>query len=130
MRDTLRDADSLDWSICSASLFLTIWSNSFRFGGWGMARSAVTTTQLIDDDRVRVTRFDFAPGGETGWHRHAMDYVITAISPCDMVLQEPGGATRQVHVVAGDAYRRASGVEHNVIDGADTAMSFVEIELK
>ena len=50
-----------------------------------------TATQMIDDSRVRVTRFDFAPGTQTGWHRHAFDYVITAITDCKMRLELPGG---------------------------------------
>jgi len=92
-------------------------------------RPACTATTLIDDDRVRVSRFDFIAGAETGWHRHAHDYVITALTDCPMLLEEPGGGTRQVLVPAGTAYRRMLGVEHNVIcDGL--AMSFVEVELK
>lgn len=93
-------------------------------------RTACTATQMIDDDRVRVTRFDFAPGAETGWHRHGMDYVITAITDCLMLLEDPGGGSRQVMVPAGTAYRRSQGVEHNVINDGDAVMSFVEIELK
>ena len=85
---------------------------------------------LIDDDRVRVTRFDFQPGDETGWHTHGMDYVITALTDCPMVLEEPGGATREVMVPAGTVYRRDKGVEHNVINGGDVPMSFIETELK
>ena len=85
---------------------------------------------MIDDARVRVTRFDFAPGAETGWHTHPMDYVITAISDCEMLLEEPGGSTREVSVPQGTAYRRAEGVEHNVINNGPEPMSFVEIELK
>lgn len=93
-------------------------------------RPACTTTQMIDDDRVRVARFDFLPGAETGWHRHGFDYVITAITDCHMLLEEPGGAARQVLVPAGTAYRRLQGVEHNVVNAGDRIMSFVEIELK
>lgn len=85
---------------------------------------------LVDDDRVRVTRFDFAPGAETGWHRHEMDYVITAITDCHMRLEEPGGKTREVKVPAGEAYRRDCGVEHNVINAGPSQMRFVEVELK
>ncbi|MGB8621432.1 MAG: cupin domain-containing protein [Paracoccaceae bacterium] len=87
-------------------------------------------TQLIDDDRVRVTRFDFAPGAQTGWHRHELDYVITAITDCHMRLEDPVGTTRDVMVPAGSAYRRAEGVEHNVINAGDAPMAFVEVELK
>lgn len=93
-------------------------------------RPACTATELVDDDRVRVTRFDFAPGAETGWHRHGYDYVITAVTDCHMLLEEPGGGTRKVLVPAGTAYRRQEGVEHNVVNDGDDVMSFVEVELK
>ncbi|WP_426031135.1 cupin domain-containing protein [Cypionkella sp. TWP1-2-1b2] len=93
-------------------------------------RETCTATQLVDDDRVRVTRFDFAPGAETGWHRHSMDYVITAVTDCHMLLEDPDGSSRRVLVPAGTAYRRAEGVEHNVINAGDQGMSFVEVELK
>ena len=93
-------------------------------------RPACTATQMIDDARVRVTRFDFAPGAETGWHRHGLDYVITAITDCHMRLEEPGGGTRHVIVPAGTAYRRVEGVEHNVVNDGAAVMSFVELELK
>ena len=95
-----------------------------------MRRKSAISIRLIDDERVRVTRFEFAPGAETGWHRHAFDYVITAVTDCHMMLEEPGGAFREVRVPAGSAYRRAAGVEHNVINGGDASMSFVEVELK
>jgi len=95
-----------------------------------MTRPAAVATGLVDDARVRVTRFDFAPGAETGWHRHAHDYVITAVTDCVMLLEEPGGGTREVSVPAGTAYRRDAGVEHNVINAGTAPMSFVEVELK
>jgi len=89
-----------------------------------------TATQMIDDSRVRVTRFDFAPGTQTGWHRHAFDYVITAITDCKMRLELPGGEIGEVRVPKGSAYRREAGVEHNVINAGPEPMSFVEVELK
>jgi beta-alanine degradation protein BauB len=92
-------------------------------------RPNVTATVLIDDDRVRVTRFDFAAGHETGWHRHDHDYVITALTDCPMQIEEAGGS-RRVMVAAGSAYRRDAGVEHNVINDGIVPMSFVEVELK
>ncbi|MEI2687201.1 MAG: cupin domain-containing protein [Cypionkella sp.] len=93
-------------------------------------RPGCTATLVIDDDRVRVHRFDFVPGAETGWHRHGMDYVITALTDCHMLLEEPGGGSRSVLVLAGTTYRRIEGVEHNVINEGDSVMSFVEVELK
>lgn len=95
-----------------------------------MSDMTCTATQMIDDDRVRVTRFDFEPGQQTGWHRHGFDYVITAITDCQMRLELPRGELNEVTVPAGTAYRRDEGVEHNVINAGDAPMSFVEVELK
>jgi len=95
-----------------------------------MTRPACTATLLIDDARVRATRFDFAAGAETGWHRHGLDYVIVALTDCRMLIEEPGGGTRRVFVPAGTAYRREAGVEHNVVNDGGAAMGFVEVELK
>jgi quercetin dioxygenase-like cupin family protein len=94
------------------------------------ARQVAEPTVLVDDDRVRVTRWDFAPGAETGWHRHGMDYVVTTLTPCEFLLEEPGGGSRQVSMAAGVAYSREEGVEHNVVNGGTQPMAFVEVELK
>jgi len=92
-------------------------------------RPACTATVLVDDARVRVTRFDFTAGAETGWHRHGHDYVITTLTDCPMLLEEPDGGTRRVMIPSGSAYARREGVAHNVVcDGP--GMSFVEVELK
>ena len=93
-------------------------------------RPACTATLLIDDHRVRVWRYDFAPGAETGWHRHGLDYVITALTDCHMQLELPEGQNTMAFLAAGTVYRRTEGVEHNVINAGDATMSFIETELK
>lgn len=95
-----------------------------------MTRPQAQAMLLIEDERVRVTRFDFDPGAETGWHVHGMDYVITALSDCPMLLEQPGGEARETLVTAGTSYRRDKGVSHNVINKGAARMSFVEVELK
>ena len=89
-----------------------------------------TATTVIDDARTRVTRFDFQPGQDTGWHTHGMDYVITTITDCHMRLEAPDGTFTDVTVPSGTAYRRDQGVHHNVINAGDAPMTFIEIELK
>lgn len=95
-----------------------------------MTRPTAQATSMLEDDRVRVTRYDFAPDAETGWHRHEMDYVITTLTPCTMLLEEPGGGSRTVAFGAGEVYRREEGVEHNVVNAGDEPMAFIEVELK
>jgi quercetin dioxygenase-like cupin family protein len=95
-----------------------------------MTDMTCTSDQLIDDARTRVTRFTFAPGQQTGWHRHGFDYVITALTDCHMRLEHPDGTVTETTVPAGAAYRRDRGVEHNVINAGDEEMSFIEVELK
>lgn len=79
---------------------------------------------------MRVTRYDFAPGAETGWHKHAMDYVILPMTPCHFLLEDPGGGSRNADMQAGDDYGRDAGVEHNVVNAGTAPMSFIEIEIK
>ncbi|WP_102224366.1 cupin domain-containing protein [Acidimangrovimonas sediminis] len=95
-----------------------------------MTRAGAAATVLLDDEKVRVTRYDFAPGAETGWHTHGMEYVITTVTDCTLKLELPGGEVTQSVVPAGSAYRRPVGTEHNVINGGDAPMTFVEVELK
>ena len=47
-------------------------------------------TVFIDNERVRVTEWRFAPGAATGWHRHEMDYVVVPMADGVLELVEPG----------------------------------------
>ncbi len=93
-------------------------------------RPACTATVLVDDERVRVTRFDFAPGAETGGTATGMTMSSPPSTDCPMLLEEPGGHPAMCWCRAGTAYRRSEGVEHNVVNDGTAPMSFVEVELK
>jgi quercetin dioxygenase-like cupin family protein len=86
-------------------------------------------TLQIDDARVIVTRWDFAPGADTGHHVHGHDYVVVPLTTGTLRLEEPGGV-RDVQLQAGVSYARPAGVAHNVINANAFPFSFVEIELK
>jgi quercetin dioxygenase-like cupin family protein len=86
-------------------------------------------TVLIDDDRVRVTRWQFAPGAATGWHRHEYDYVIVPLTDGTLRLVEPDGE-RDSELRVGDPYKREAGVEHDVVNANEHEFAFVEVELK
>jgi quercetin dioxygenase-like cupin family protein len=83
----------------------------------------------IDDDRVRVTEWRFAPGTETGWHRHEMDYVVVPLYDGTLRIETADGAT-EVALRHGVSYARTAGMEHNVISSNASEFAFVEIELK
>jgi quercetin dioxygenase-like cupin family protein len=95
-----------------------------------MARPAAVPTVQIDNPRLRVTEWRFAPGAATGWHRHAHDYVVVPMTTGQLLLEEPGGASRHAQLTAGVSYSRETGVEHDVINDNDTEFVFIEIELK
>jgi quercetin dioxygenase-like cupin family protein len=93
-------------------------------------RAPAIGTVQVDDARMRVTRWDFDPGAETGWHRHGMAYVVTPVTDGTLLLELPGGQTMTADLKAGVSYARAAGVEHNVVNGGTAPLSFVEVELK
>lgn len=88
-----------------------------------------TFQTIVDNPKVRVTRFEFRPGDETGWHRHEHDYVITTLTRCVMKLEHEDGTTTVSDLQPGTVYYRDAGIRHNVINGGDSNMSFVEVEL-
>ncbi len=89
---------------------------------------AVPTVQ-VDNDRVRVTEWRFAPGAATGWHRHECDYVVVPMTTGKLLLKE-GDGERYAELTAGVSYSREVGVEHNVINANDYEFVFVEVEMK
>lgn len=84
---------------------------------------------LIDNERVRVTRWQFAPGAATGWHRHEYDYVIVPLTEGRLKLVEPDGE-RYSELTIGVPYFRETGVEHDVVNANEHEFTFIEIELK
>lgn len=82
----------------------------------------------LQNDRVIVTEWRFAPGADTGPHVHAHDYVVVPLTSGTLRLEEPGG-TRDVRLELGGSYARPAGVAHNVINVNPHEFRFVEIEL-
>ncbi len=83
----------------------------------------------IENDRVRVTEWSFAPGAATGWHRHEHDYVVVPLTTGRLKLLEPGGVERYAELTAGEPYARLEGVEHDVINANAFEFRFLEIEV-
>lgn len=92
--------------------------------------AAATSILHVDNDATRVTEWRFAPGAATGWHRHALPYVITPITDGRVKVIGPDGAETTAEMIAGRSYYRDAGVEHDVINDGDAELRFVEVEWK
>jgi quercetin dioxygenase-like cupin family protein len=86
-------------------------------------------TIQIDNERVAVTEWRFAPSAETGWHRHQYDYVVVPQKTGKLLLKTKDGDSVS-ELVCGKSYFRKAGVEHNVINANDDEFVFIEIEMK
>ncbi len=98
-----------------------------------MTRPAATATQQLETADVRVTRWDFPPGSETGHHRHDYDYVVVPVTAGALTIEIKGsdGAIEatDAELAIGGSYNRSAGVEHNVVNNGTELVAFVEIEL-
>ena len=84
----------------------------------------------VDNDRICVTRWSFAPGAETGEHIHGYDYCVIPMRDGVLKIVAPDGTETLAELKAGVSYYRPKGVHHNVINANDFDYSFVEIEFK
>lgn len=94
-----------------------------------MSEQSAKNTVFIDNARVRVSEWRFAPGTETGHHRHAYDYVVVPMTDGELTIRDAGGETK-AQLVTGQPYSREVGVEHNVINNSAAEIVFIEIEMK
>ncbi|HSA82964.1 MAG TPA: cupin domain-containing protein [Geminicoccaceae bacterium] len=94
-----------------------------------MTEKAVPTV-FIDNQRVRVTEWRFAPGAATGWHCHEMDYVVVPMADGVLELVGSDRARSRAELERGVPYFRNAGVEHDVINANAFEFAFVEIEIK
>ena len=92
-------------------------------------RPSAVATVKINEPHVRVLEYRFAVNAETGWHVHGHDYVVVPLMDGALLLEEPGGVSRTVPMLAHAPYQRRAGVEHNVVNASGHEYAFLEIEL-
>jgi quercetin dioxygenase-like cupin family protein len=94
-----------------------------------MARTRTEGRLLQETERVLITEWRLAPGAETGWHRHAHDYVVVCLT-AGSLLAETANGNVETKLALGQAYSRPAGVEHNIVNPGAGEFAFIEIELK
>ena len=94
-----------------------------------MARARAEGKLLQETERVIITEWRLASGAETGWHRHAHDYVVVCLT-AGSLLAETANGNVETKLAMGQAYSRPMGVEHNIVNPNAGEFAFIEIELK
>ncbi|HKA63271.1 MAG TPA: cupin domain-containing protein [Methylomirabilota bacterium] len=94
-----------------------------------MTDPQAVATVKVDNARVRVTEWRFAPGAHTGHHRHEYPYVVVPLTTGPLVATGASGETSNAMRV-GEPYYRDAGVEHDVRNSNPFDFAFIEIELK
>ena len=94
-----------------------------------MAEEKARSKVFIDNDRVRVSEWRFAPGAAVGHHRHQFDYVVVPIMSGKLRVVDSSGEHLN-ELKLGQPYFRGAGVEHNVFNANDTEFAFIEVEIK
>jgi quercetin dioxygenase-like cupin family protein len=92
-------------------------------------RPRAKSTLLQENERVIITEWRLIPGAETGWHRHAHDYVVVCLT-AGKLLAETANGDVETELSFGQTYVRPAGVEHNIVNPGGSEFAFVEIELK
>lgn len=103
--------------------------NCHMFKWNDLKREKAIPRKIEDNARVVMTEWRCAPGSETGWHRHTMDYCIVYLTPAKFSIETKDGK-REVTLKAGESYFRKAGVEHNAINAGENEIVMIEMELK
>src|SRR5258708_21801687 len=88
-----------------------------------------TSTVQVENERVIVTEWRFAPGADTGHHVHAHDYVVVPLTSGVLRLEEAAGV-RGASLVAGGTYARPARGGLNGLHAQRIVISLEESELK
>ena len=78
-----------------------------------MTRVKAKPTIQIEDSYFKITRWDFPPGAETGWHTHKLNYIVVPLTEGILNAELPNGCTVQNNLTVGDSFMGAAAVNHN-----------------
>ena len=84
----------------------------------------------VENARIKVTKYYFSPGAETGFHEHFWDYVVVPQTDGELLLINEKGIESNAELKEGISYYRKAGVRHNVINNGKKDLIFIEIEIK
>ena len=95
-----------------------------------MSDPTAKSTRMIENQRVIVTEWRFAPGDATGFHVHKHDYVVVPLTTSKLRIVAKDGSSTDAELVTGVPYARNAGAAHDVVNPGAAEIRFIEIELK
>ena len=94
-----------------------------------MSKERARQTELIDNERVKVSEWKFGPGAVLGHHRHEFDYVVVPMTDGQLLVKDSAGDSNWEMETGIPSFGNI-GEEHEVINRQDREAVFIEIELK
>lgn len=91
-------------------------------------RVQAKATVQLENEFAKVTEWRFAPGTETGHHRHGFNYVVVPMTDGRLLVETSEGDKERI-LKTGASYSGNAGVEHNVVNADAHEIAFIEIEL-
>ncbi len=93
----------------------------------------IGTQLLFENDVVRVWSMELAPGEESPFHLHTLDYVYVYVTPSRLTFMPEPGKVQHVRDY-GDGYVRytavGDGIRHQIGNVADSVHRQILVELK
>lgn len=93
-------------------------------------RTAAPHVIVHEDERSRIIQYTIRPGEQTGWHTHALDYVVIRQSDGTLTSNFADGTSKNFVYAAGTAASYTAPVTHNAVNTGDTDIVGYEIEFK
>ena len=84
---------------------------------------------MIDNEKTRVTEYNFEIGEGTGSHIHEYDYVVVPMLDGELKIINEDRFISISKLCKGISYFKRKGIKYNVINNNKFQYSFVEIEL-
>ena len=95
-----------------------------------MSKNLASHSVLMENNVFKITKWEFLPSQETGWHTHHMDYIVLPLVNGQLKIISEDFSSNIVDVYTDKPYFKKAGVYHNVISHNENYFSFIEMEFK
>lgn len=89
----------------------------------------VTVTTVLENDRVRVSRVVFEPGGQEALHTHDYDLLTISLAAGRLEVAS-GGSTSVVELAPGEAGWVPKGAPHGARNPGEGRLEVITVALK